>query len=514
MNDWPVRTPAEEGMDETLFAAAVSEYRERTSDVHDVVVIRNGALVFEASRYPYPEGTPHALMSCTKSVLSLLVGIAVDEGRIPGVHTHLSRWFPELEGDPERKDMELFHLLSMTTGLSWRETGGYGAGDSYLEMLAQNDPVSWFFSRPMAHEPGSTFSYNSGASMIAGIALEKAVGMDLLEYASPRLFEPLGIDVYVWQTAAGHRNGASGIYITARDMAKLGQFALNGGTWQGRRIVSARWLRHTTRKLFDTPRGVAGNDGYGMGWWMNARGGFSARGFGGQYILVYPKEKLVIVATGGLFRGDFLYPEAVLAERILDSIGKPRPDPEAMRACLAAFGPPPGIGGEGVAVPASGGQGDGGASSASQAAASPDQLHAPAFLGKRYRFEDGTVFSLSETGDGRTRLLSLFVNGNDVSARVPVDGGYAAADLGSFGTLPRNLAMIAIPRITTDSVELLVRRLGVPYTYTYEIRFTAAAAGRSSDRGSGIGGEPDAVWSAYASYLRGPFEEFRGWLLE
>ncbi len=505
---WTVCRPAEAGMDETLLAGAVASYVRRASDPHDIVVARNGNIVFTAAMYPYPADCPHALMSCTKSVLSILIGIAIDEKAIPGVHTPLSEWFPELSGDPEKSRLELYHLMTMTAGLSWREAGTYGPGDSYLEMLESGDPVGYFLSRSVFRRPGDVFVYNSGAAVMAGIILEKAVGMDLLEYAESRLFGPLGIVPLCWQRLpGGGRNGASGLYLTAEDMARIGLLAAREGKWGNRRIVSAKWIRYSTGKRIDTPPGVSGDDGYGLFWWMNSEKGFSARGFGGQYILVYPEEDLVVVTTGGLFRGDHLAPDLVLGNGILESLGRARSDPEAMRSCGELFSAPDAVSAAPGMVPGAAP----GTSAGEAAGPGVDPAVSPRFLGVRYRFEDGTTFLLSRSEAGEGFLLSLSVNGNDIVTEVPADGTYVPVDFGSFGALPENRAMLAISRITADSVDLDVRRLGVPYRYVYSIAFSTAEAGPEPGPSRAGDTAPAAVWTAYVSYLRDPFERYDGW---
>lgn len=468
--EWKTEEPAAAGINETQLAQAVSDFYRRSTDIHDVIIVKKGRIVFKATGYPYPEKSPHALMSCTKSVVSALIGIAIKEKIIPGIDSPISLWFPELEKYPEHRDLELRHLLTMTVGIRWNETGTYGSGDSYLEMLNSRDPVGYFFSKERIYPPGQVFAYNSGAAVILGKILEKAAGMSLRDYAQSRLFGPIGVNIYSWQTLPdGSCIGGSGLYITAEEMARFGLLIARNGQWGSRQIIPASWISGSVKKLVDTPRGVSGDKGYGMLWWMNSQKGFSARGFGGQYILVYPEEDLVIVTTGGLFLGDHLNPDIILGNQVLRSIGNPYSDPAALRNALSLFsGPLPAI------------------------SVLPEEDIQ--YLGKTYRFEEGSVLRISSSPRKGFYRLFWIVNGNTISMDLPKEGSPVSADLGSFGVLPENKAALSLEQVSENTLAFLVRRYGIPYSYRYIVEFNNSSA----------------LWKGYVTYMKAPIEAYSG----
>jgi CubicO group peptidase (beta-lactamase class C family) len=469
-----VYSPSELGINETKFAKAVTDFLRYSSDVHDVLVIKDDKIIFNATKYPYIEDTPHGMMSCTKSVASLLTGIAIDEGYIDSIHEPLYRWFPELKNDADKSKLTLYHLLSMTTGLDWNEDGAYDETDSYMVMQASPNPVNYFFSRRSTFTPGSHFEYNSGATAILGIILEKAVGMDLLTYAESRLFAPLGIQKVFWlKMSTGTRNAASSLYLTPRGMGLIGLLTVNNGTVNDQQIVSSDWIRQSTEKILETRNGLAGSYGYGLSWWMNSREGYSARGYGGQFILCYPKHNLVIVTTGGLFGNDFYNPDTVLGNGILDSLNDPIEDQNAMERCYALFSE----------------------KDTKTFRVNPSNM---IFLDKTYQFEDGSRFKLSESDSDDVFNLKMAINDNTFSVKIPKDGTYVPADLGNFGGYEKNLAMLAIGNLSNNRFELVIRRLHSMYIYKYDLRFFAERA----------------TWTSYVSCFRNSFEQFSGKIID
>jgi len=262
--------------------------------VHSVLIIRNGVVVTEAYFYPYSHDRLHGLASCTKSFLSALVGIAIDEGYL-SLEDRALDYFPErtIENDsPLKREITVEDLLRMRSGLDWPESSvSYSSGRNILgEMMRSTDWVQFVLDRPMATTPGSTFNYSTGDSQILGAILDKATGMSVQKFARTRLFEPLGVPLSHWRwTSApeGVAFGGGGLRMTPQEMAKLGYLYLQDGVWEGEQIIPAEWVEASV-----TP------SHYGYQWWRLANGGYAALGYGGQRIAVVPNLDLVVVITG------------------------------------------------------------------------------------------------------------------------------------------------------------------------------------------------------------------------
>lgn len=193
-------------------------------------------------------------------------------------------------------------------------------------MYASPDPIRFVLDLPQRGEPGAAFYYNSGASQLLTGILEKAVGMRTEDWARTRLFDPLGIADYAWDTTrSGMAVGAGGLRLSAASLAKIGVLVARGGLWEGRRIVGEAWIEESTGVRVPTPRGLAGRHGYGYQWWMNPASGFSGRGYGGQYLFVHPEEGIVAVFLGMVPSKDFFKPEDIF-ERVIVPVLRSRKD--------------------------------------------------------------------------------------------------------------------------------------------------------------------------------------------
>lgn len=302
-----------------------------------IVIIRHGRLVYETyfdgldARWPqqhwlqpmtivpHDARTKHDLQSITKSVVALLVGIAIDRGAIKNVDAPALSFFPTYGdlGDPDKRLVTLRHLLTMTSGLSWRYT-------PYLAMArdvdAAADPYKFVFSQKLAHAPGSAWHYNNGSVELVGGGVQQATGEHLDRYAKKTLFDPLQIADWEWGTMSSGNPGASwGLRLRPRDLAKIGQLVLDRGVWHGTRIVSADWIAEMTR-----PRIVRKNFEYGYLWWLNrAQIGTHAvdmivgYGWGGQCLYVIPSLDLVAVVTSGIYNFDGKGDQNLAAETVV-----------------------------------------------------------------------------------------------------------------------------------------------------------------------------------------------------
>ncbi|WP_374445221.1 serine hydrolase domain-containing protein [Stella sp.] len=290
----------------------------RLPGLHGVVALRHGRIFFE--RYLAGEdanwGTPlgrvefgpetlHDLRSVTKSIVGLLYGIALAEGRVPAPDRALLAQFPEypdLAADPARTGLTVEHVLTMTLGTEWNESLPYTSlANSEIAMEAAPDRWRFVLERPVVAAPGAGWTYNGGATALLGRLIERGTGQSLPDYARAVLFDPLGIGPTEW--VRGRRDGvasaASGLRMRPRDLARIGQMVLDRGMAGDRRIVPAEWLAASFRPLARLPDGR----GYGYHWYLGRfdRGGFwrGAIGNGGQRLFVWPEPGLVVAVTAG-----------------------------------------------------------------------------------------------------------------------------------------------------------------------------------------------------------------------
>ena len=291
-----------------------------------VIVVRNGQLALEAYVYPFAPGQRHALFSCTKSVVSALIGIAIERGDLPGVDTPIldlltGRDVAHLNAHKEA--MALEHVLTMTTGLDCR--------DSYLyrwrgmrEMERSDDWAGHVLDLPMVAPPGTRFEYCNGASFLLSAILHEATGESALAYAHTHLFDPLGISDVEWVTSPGGINlGYSELYMRPLDMARIGHLYLNGGRWGEAQVVPAEWVARSTRAHIDATL----QDGYGYQWWIDDDGYYMALGYMGQFIYVVPEQQIVAVFVSQLRESDFTIPQQLLEQYILPAARSVKPLP-------------------------------------------------------------------------------------------------------------------------------------------------------------------------------------------
>lgn len=311
-------------MDSTNLSDMLKYIQSSGNEIHSIVLIRNGYEVMDANFFPYKSNLKHVVNSCTKSITSTLLGIALEEGRIKSVDTKVLDYFPDRSFkkiDDKKKSLTIKHLLTMTTGFDWSENGSYDSNDSWVQMLNSQNPVQFILDRPMEETPGTSFSYNTGASHLISAIIQNATGQKTADYAKQKLFEPIGIkDVYWKEDPQGINIGGAGIFMSPQDMARFGYLFLHKGVWNDKQVVPESWIKQAVSKKVDTPNGLAGRYGYGYQWWMNDFGGYSARGFGGQYIFVLPKYNIVAVFTGSLQGSSFFLPENLVSRFIIPSV--------------------------------------------------------------------------------------------------------------------------------------------------------------------------------------------------
>jgi len=324
---WRASAPEAQGMDSLLLAGMLAEIGEQGHAIDSVSVVRHGYLVLDAYVHPYRPDEPHEIRSCTKSVVSALIGIAIEEGHIEGVDRPLLGFFPGravAHRDARKAAITLEHLLTMSSGLMCR--------DSYLyrwrglsEMRRSEDWVQYMLDLPMAEEPGAWFEYCNGGSFLLSAILQEMTGKTAFEYAQERLFGPLGIADVTWPASPqGISIGWSDMRMRPHDMLKIGYLYLNQGRWAGGQVVPAGWVAASTRKHIDGTL----QEGYGYQWWVADGGVYMALGYGGQYILVAPELDMVVVFTSELAERDFYLPQRLFEAYIRPAARSDAPLPE------------------------------------------------------------------------------------------------------------------------------------------------------------------------------------------
>jgi len=351
---WQISTPEEQGMDSTKLLEMLEFYEKQRLknekvSIDSITIVRNGYMVADIYLNPlFPKDTKHILHSCTKSIMSALIGIAIEEGYIEGVDVLVLDIFDDknIENVDERiKILTLKNLLAMQTGLQ--------SQDSYLyqwrgifKMQTTNDWTEYILNLPVEAEPGTRFDYSNMASFLLSAIIKKTTGKDTLSFAQEHLFDPLEIKDVQWEKSPqGIDIGWARMWLKPHDMAKIGLLYLQKGKWENQVIIPTQWVEESLtahsfpkkyRYVYDeegkVDRMTSGGlwmftnlarpfaDGYGYQWWLDKSGKYSAVGFSGQFIMVVPKENLVVVFTSKLSGQDAFFPAKLLKKFILPSI--------------------------------------------------------------------------------------------------------------------------------------------------------------------------------------------------
>jgi len=290
---WPTVNPREAGFDTKRLLDDVKLLESADSDLHALVVVRDGAVALDASLHPYPGGALHDLASVTKSITALVLATAAERGDIEGLNQPLAELVGATAGQPAGS-VTIGDLLGMRAGLAC----GIEPGEVELgAMLDQADPVAYAAGLPAAVAPGASFAYCSPGYHLASAALSQATGMSLADYADEVLFGPLGIEEWRWAAdPSGVNHGWGDLALRPADLARIGQLILDGGEWQGVQVIPSP----VVRLLAAEPLPVDADFGYGLGWWLprSMDGAMMARGRGGQFLVIWPRKELVLAGTG------------------------------------------------------------------------------------------------------------------------------------------------------------------------------------------------------------------------
>ena len=293
MAEWVKKFPEEEGIPSLLLVNMMNRWEKELCHVDGYLILRNGNLVAEAYRNPYTRDGRRLLHSVSKTVTAVAVGMAVDEGMI-SVKDKVLSFFPDYRPQPQSaaflEELTVEHLLTMAVG---------HANDS-IDSIFSKDAPAWksFLDRNISDRPGTKFVYNSGATYMLSKIMTVVTGKTLLEYLKPRLFDPLEITDADWDEIDGANAGGWGCFLSLQEMAKIGQLLLQNGKWNGKQLVSEKWISEMTSWKIDTEEANVYPDwrrGYCYQMWRCSREGcFRADGAFGQYILVLPPKNMVV----------------------------------------------------------------------------------------------------------------------------------------------------------------------------------------------------------------------------
>ena len=300
-------------------------------------VSHRGTLIGDYDDRPSRRTAPANIKSAAKSLIAILVGIALAEGVLPPIDTPIARWFPELRADADarKRTITIEHLLAMQSGLEST------SGSSYGRWVRSRNWVGFALARPLVAEPGTGMQYSTGTSHLLSAILTKATRQSTHAYAQRALATPLGFRLSMWpRDPQGIYFGGNEMLLTPAQMVAVGELWRNTGRVGTRQLVPAAWVEQSctprTRSVYDPTRE------YGLGWWIQEIGGQRACfawGFGGQYIMVFPALDLVVTATSSTTVSDERHGHrAALFELITREILTPRPARE--RALLLMGGTP------------------------------------------------------------------------------------------------------------------------------------------------------------------------------
>ena len=339
--EWPTASPGDVGLDAKVLLALDADIAAgKYGYVDSLLVIRQGKVAFERTyrhdydriyqsqartrsalnaHHPsgqynyfnpwwhpyYRRGELHTLQSVTKTITSVVIGVATTRKEFPSLDTPVLKFFDAADVknvDDRKRRMTLRHLLTMTAGIDWNENVPYNdPNNTTSQMEASFDWIQLAIDRPMSHEPGTAYRYNSGATQLLAHVFAAATGKDIEEYANEHLFRPLGITQYFWKrTPTGLADTEGGLYLRPRDLAKIWLLFLRDGEWDGTPIVSSSWVREsTTPAITVDAQGVR----YGYKWWLQPYGtqgrvAWAGSGFGGQFPIAIPEHDLIIVVNG------------------------------------------------------------------------------------------------------------------------------------------------------------------------------------------------------------------------
>lgn len=274
----------------------IREFASQKENIRSVLISQNDHILGEWYFDRFDRDSLESLRSATKSIMSLLIGIAVDQGFIGDVDDDISKYLEDVPED--KQELKVRHLLSMTSGAQWNEGSGY---NDWNKMIDSGNPYRFWMERKLKHTPGGQWQYSSGDMHMLSVILTEASGMSTLKFAKKYFFDPLGITHYDWQKFKdGYYAGGSRLSLKPRDMLKIGQLCKQLGVYNGQRIISEQYLKTSTSIQTEFQQSGNLREGYGFGWWaveVGEKRAYMAMGYGGQAIVIIPSEEIVVSVT-------------------------------------------------------------------------------------------------------------------------------------------------------------------------------------------------------------------------
>jgi CubicO group peptidase (beta-lactamase class C family) len=299
---FPTTSPEALGIPSSAVLRFIQAVERKHIELHSFMLVRHGAVAAQGWWQPYAPELPHMLFSLSKSFTSSAIGMAVAEGRLT-VDDKVISFFPDDLPETVSDNlaaMRVRHLLSMATGHAVDSTSKL---TSFTNAIQTVDWVKTFLSLPVENVPGAPFVYNSGATYMLSAIVQKLTGMTLLEYLTPRLFEPLGIENPTWESCPkGINTGGWGLSIRTEDIARFGQLYLQKGLWNGERILPEAWIAEATSKQVPNGDDPVSDwaQGYGYQFWRCRHNAYRGDGAFGQYCIVMPDQDAVLAITSGI----------------------------------------------------------------------------------------------------------------------------------------------------------------------------------------------------------------------
>jgi len=275
-------------------------------NVESLIVYSQDEIIFEKYYNGFHKDSLHQIQSQTKSIVALLMGIAIDKGYVKSENEPVSLYFPDYfnKNDKLKSTVTIRDLLTMSAGFDWEEMLPFNDPENdNMNMFNSGNWLKYALSRPMAEKPFTLFKYNSGCPMIVAGIIEKTSGMKLDEFAKQYLFDPLGIVQYRWlKDPTGFCHAGGGLFLKPADMMKIGVLVMNNGKWENHQVISGDWIKKATRSYLTTSFDIST---YGYFWWIRDRKTIgdkttrevSAEGAGGQKLYIFPEYKLIIAFT-------------------------------------------------------------------------------------------------------------------------------------------------------------------------------------------------------------------------
>jgi len=309
--EWETISLAKAGLDSLILNEMISDIEAGSfNDIHNILIVKDSKLVFEKyfndNSEIYARKQSHEIQSITKSVTSLLIGIAIEKGYIENLDLTFAELFPSYIPDlPVYDSITLECILTMSVGLEWNELSvGYADSENDVwELTRRADWLKYVLDKPVVEPPGEHFRYNTGATVLLGAIIKDKTGMQADEFADKFLFEPLDINTDFWhKDRHGMPHTGGGLHLCPRDLVKIGQLVLNNGEWDDKQIVPKQWLDKSFQRYLNLGTGY-----YGYLWWLfdfETLDGIKYKlirgiGIGGQNLLILPKLNVVVVFNAG-----------------------------------------------------------------------------------------------------------------------------------------------------------------------------------------------------------------------